>query len=44
MLDAAERIVGFTAGISKGQFQEDEKLHLAVIRLALIPNLQYILH
>lgn len=33
MLDAAERIVSFTDGISKEQFLKDEKLNLAVIRL-----------
>lgn len=33
MLDAAERIVAFTDGLSKEQFLEDEKLHLAVTRL-----------
>jgi uncharacterized protein with HEPN domain len=33
MLDAAERIVAFTSGISKEQFLADEKLNLAVIRL-----------
>lgn len=33
MLDAAERIIVFTDNIPKKQFQEDERLHLAVIRL-----------
>jgi uncharacterized protein with HEPN domain len=33
MLDAAERINAFTADVSKEQFQEDEKLNLAIIRL-----------
>ncbi len=33
MLDAAERIVAFAADVSDEQFQEDEQLNLAIIRL-----------
>lgn len=33
MLDAADRIIAFTEGISREQFIEDEKLNLAVVRL-----------
>ena len=33
MLDAAEKIVAFTKGLSATDFQADEKLQLAVVRL-----------
>ena len=33
MLDAAEKIVAFTKGLSAADFQADEKLQLAVVRL-----------
>ena len=33
MLDAAEKVVAFTKGLSAADFQGDEKLQLAVVRL-----------
>lgn len=33
MLDAAERIVAFTKEVSPEEFQKDEKLNLAIVRL-----------
>lgn len=33
MLDAAERIIAFTEEVSAENFQKDEKLNLAVVRL-----------
>ena len=33
MLDAAKRVIAFTDRVPKEQFLQDDKLHLAVIRL-----------